>query len=67
MDVNLERTPTLALDPKIAAEVFALYWKWKKCAAACDAADWKQVRRRVNGGLNGYKRFYEVVKNLGEQ
>jgi hypothetical protein len=67
MDVDLEKTPRLALEPEIAAQVFALYWKWKKVAAACDAADWKRVRRLVNGGLNNWTLFYKVVKALGEK
>ena len=67
MDVELEAKPKLALDPAIAAEVFALYWKWKKCAAACDAGDWKRARQLVNGGLNGWARFYKVVQALGEK
>lgn len=67
MGVDLEGSPALALDPKNAAEVFALYWKWKKCAAAADAGDWKAVRRRVNGGLNGWKPFYKTIVALGEK
>jgi hypothetical protein len=67
LDVPLESDPKLALDPETAAAVFALYWKWKKCAAACDAGDWKKVRRLVNGGLNGWTPFYKVVKALGEK
>lgn len=63
--VNLLGKPTLALDPKIAAEVFALYFKWKKVSTACEARDWQSARKRVNGGLNGWQRFYDVLKKLG--
>jgi hypothetical protein len=67
LGVDLESHPEEALYPETAAQVFALYWKWKKVAAACDAADWKHVRRLVNGGLNGWARFYKVVQALGEK
>ena len=67
IDVDLEKSPALALDPDNAAKVFALYWKWKKVAAACEAADWKRVRRLVNGGLNGWTPFYKIVQALGEK
>ena len=62
-----QRGPLGLLDPATAADVFALYWKWKKVAAACEQADWKKVRRLVNGGLNGWTPFYKIVKALGEK
>lgn len=67
IDVDLEAHPERALEPEISAQLFALYWKWKKVAAACEAADWKKVRRLVNGGLNGWTPFYKIVQALGEK
>jgi len=64
MDINLERAPNLALEPEIAAEVFALYWKWKKVAAACDEPNWRKVRKLVNGGYNGWKEFAAIIDKL---
>jgi Predicted chitinase len=65
--VDLEAHPEEALDPETAAQLFALYWKWKKVAAACQAADWKRARQLVNGGLNGWTPFYKIVQALGEK
>jgi hypothetical protein len=62
--VNLIQSPNRALEPEIAAEVFALYWKWKKVAAACDIPDWRKVRKLVNGGYNGWKHFAAIIDKL---
>lgn len=65
LGVDLESRPSTALEPETAAEVFALYFKWKKVSAAAELRDWKAVRRRVNGGLNGWKKFAAVLQKLG--
>jgi hypothetical protein len=61
---NLVGNPDLALDPSIAAHVLALYFKNKGIPALAAANKWETVRRRVNGGLNGWARFLEVVTAL---
>lgn len=66
LGVPLLREPDLALDPEVAAEVFALYWRERGCAAACDAGDWRLARRLVNGGYNGWERFAAAVRALGQ-
>lgn len=61
---DLVGNPDLALDPAIAAHVLALYFKNKGIPALAAAGKWEAVRRRVNGGLNGWARFLEVVTSL---
>jgi predicted chitinase len=62
--VDLEGEPERALDPRVAADVFALYWMQRHIAPACEARQWQRVRRLVNGGLNGWDRFHAVVESL---
>lgn len=64
--VDLEADPDLALEPLNAAAIFAVYWTSHHIPAACEARDWKRVRKLVNGGLNGWDRFQSVVAALGE-
>lgn len=73
--VDLVSNPDAALDPHIAAKIFARYFKshgvdvkaQKAFLAKTEAdkdAGWKAVRRAVNGGLNGYDPFRIAVNNL---
>ena len=64
LKVDLEKNPDLALDPEVAAKVFAEYFKSRHVYNACDASDWKKVRKLVNGGLNGWEKFDKVVQAL---
>lgn len=63
--VALWNKPTLALDPAIAAELAAVYFKAKKVNIAANERRWQDVRRLVNGGLNGWQRFYDILQRLG--
>ena len=63
---ELENTPDLALDPKIAAEILALYFYDREVDVAAQKQDWEQVRRAVNGGLNGWDEFIHWVKQAQE-
>ena len=65
LDLPLEDTPDLALRPDIAAEVLAVYFKDRGVADAAEREDWREVRRRVNGGLNGWARFASAVSYFG--
>jgi hypothetical protein len=58
----LEDDPDLALDPTIAAEILALYFDDRAVHIAAQKNDWEQVRRAVNGGLNGWDEFINFVK-----
>jgi hypothetical protein len=62
--VALEAEPDLALEADVAAGVLARYFKDRKIAADARTGDWEQVRRKVNGGLNGFDRFSSLVTRL---
>ena len=62
LDVPLEDQPDEAVHPEVAAAVLARYFRLRSIPQAARAGDWQLVRRRVNGGLNGYDRFYGYVK-----
>jgi Chitinase class I len=64
ISVDLAGNPDLALDPKIAAEVLALYFRDHSIQNAAAAGNWELVRRRVNGGLNGWADFKKYVDGL---
>ena len=74
--VGLEDNPDLALDPNVAAHVFAVYFtdhriRWEpapaplmSCADLARAGEWRGVRVAVNGGENGLGRFLGIVAAL---
>lgn len=64
--VDLIANPDLALDPAIGAEVLALFFRTKNIPRLADAMNWEAVRRRVNGGLEGWDRFSAYVGELSK-
>jgi predicted chitinase len=64
--VDLVANPDLALDPAIGAQVLALFFRAKNIPRLADAGKWESVRRRVNGGLNGWDRFSAYVGELSK-
>jgi len=62
--VDLLSNPELALDVKNSAKILVMYFKDRKVNVACDAKDWEFVRRKVNGGLNGYKEFLDIINQF---
>ena len=64
LGVPLEDKPDLALDSSIAARVLARYFKDHNIADAARQGDWKTVRKKVNGRLNGWDRFQVAVRKL---
>jgi peptidoglycan hydrolase-like protein with peptidoglycan-binding domain len=60
----LEKQPDLALRPDVAAKVLAAYVADHGIATLAAAGDWQAVRRAVNGGLNGWDRFSNLVEGL---
>lgn len=70
LGIDLEGNPDLALDPAIAAAVFALYFATHRYASgygipeAARAGDWRAVRILVNGGLNGWSEFIQFVEAM---
>lgn len=59
---QLVNDPAMALRPEIAAKVTSWFWKARGVAKAADAGDWRQVRKIVNGGYNGYDVFEAAVQ-----
>jgi len=64
MGVDLAANPDLALDPKIAAGILALYFRDHAIDKSAGTNAWETVRRRVNGGLNGWGDFKRYVDGL---
>ena len=64
LGVPLEEQPELALDPTVASRVLGRYFKDRGIAADARKGDWQTVRRKVNGGLNGWDRFNTLVQSL---
>jgi Chitinase class I len=70
LGVPLEDNPDLALEPDVAARIMAAYFAGRGIPDRANAAitsagqDWQPVRRAVNGGLNGYNSFLQVVQLL---
>ena len=73
--VDLIANPDAALEPDAAAKIFSRYFRSHGCDVlaqrASDASDraeaeelWKALRRKVNGGLNGYTVFRSLVQKL---
>jgi predicted chitinase len=59
---KLEDNPELALDPKISAAILVEYFVETGIPKLAAADDWKNVRRTVNGGLNGWEEFIRLVR-----
>lgn len=64
LGVPLEDDPDLALTPDVSARILAQYFKDHGLAAVARKGDWQGVRKGVNGGLNGWPRFSELVQAL---
>lgn len=70
LGIDLEGNPDLALDPVVAAQVFAVYFRDHRTSGgygipdAARAGDWYSVRVLVNGGLNGWGAFSANVQGL---
>lgn len=61
---DLENNPDLALDPAIAADVLALFFRERHVPFYAEQQNWEMVRRRVNGGLTGWPRFIDAASKL---
>jgi len=59
--IDLLNNPDLALDPKVSADILALYFKERKVYKYCETMDWVKVRKLVNGGTNDLKTFVSVI------
>jgi hypothetical protein len=64
LGVPLEEQPELALSPDVSARILARYFKDHGLGPAARRGEWKVIRQRVNGGLNGWPRFIALVRKL---
>jgi hypothetical protein len=62
--VDLLSDPDAATNTYNAARILAVYFKDRGVGVAADAGDWPNVRRLVNGGLNGWTTFKAVIDQL---
>jgi predicted chitinase len=62
--VDLIHFPEKALDPYIAAKILVGFFQVNHIEEEARAENWKTVRLRVNGGLNGFSRFVSIVQRL---
>ena len=61
---DLEEMPERALEPGPSARILASYFASRRVAEAANEGDWIKVRKRVNGGLNGWNDFKACVDGL---
>jgi predicted chitinase len=66
LGASLVGTPNLAATPEVAARILALFFKENRVDQAANNADWKRVRKIVNGGLVGWDKFIDAVNKLSE-
>lgn len=64
LGIPLENKPDLSLDPETAARVLAEYFKTRDISRNARQGDWRGVRKKVNGGLNGWSTFDRLVQAL---
>ena len=64
LGVDLVQTPDCALEPAIAAEIFAAYFQTRKVHWAAYKRDWLRVCKLVNGGYRAPPEFLDLVENL---
>jgi len=64
LGVPLEERPGIALRPAVGARVLAEYFEQRGVDSAARRGQWRQVRLKVNGGLNGWTRYRSIVSSL---
>lgn len=64
LGIGLERKPDIALQPMVSARILAEYFRRREIQVPARRGDWEEVRRRVNGGLNGWPTFERAVRAL---
>ena len=62
--VDLINNPDLALDSQNAVKILVKYFKDRHINNLCSQKDWERVRRAVNGGLNGYDVFINIINQF---
>jgi len=64
LDIPLEEQPDLALEPDVAARIFARYFSERGVHRSAADGDWRAARVKVNGGTNGLTYFLSLVQDL---
>ncbi|RMG07397.1 MAG: hypothetical protein D6728_16880 [Cyanobacteria bacterium J055] len=64
LGIPLEENPELALDPKISAQILVEYFWDREVDLLAQDGDWRGVRLAVNGGYNGWDRFWALVRDF---
>lgn len=62
LGLNLLATPELLQELPQCVSVCGWYWKKNKLNPLCDAGFFKELTRRINGGLNGYADRYKLYQ-----
>jgi predicted chitinase len=65
LGIDLLSNADLAMDPGVAAKIFAEFFLQSGAAAAAERQDWAECRRRVQGGAAGLTRLLTIVQQLG--
>lgn len=66
LGINMIANPDLACDANVAASIFAAFWHFHLCYQYAEAGNWKEVRRKVNGGTHNLVEFLHYVSNLSQ-
>lgn len=64
LGVALEQRPGMALRPEVGARILADYFAERDIDRAARRGQWREVRLRVNGGLNGWPTYRGLVSSL---
>src|SRR3954454_14782221 len=59
LGIDLVSNPDRALQPNVAADLFAIFFQERHIRSAADAAKWTHVREIWNGGHNGLPEFLQ--------
>ncbi len=64
LGLDLEESPELALEPRVAARIAGRYWATRGCNDMADDRDYSGIRRAINGGLNGNDAVVGLVRAI---
>jgi predicted chitinase len=64
LHLPLEERPDMALRPDVGARVLVDYFEQRGIDDDAREARWREVRRKVNGGLNGWTTYRTLVTDL---
>jgi putative chitinase len=62
--IDLVANPERAIASEDALRVACAFWKWKELNPLCDARNFEEVTRRINGGLIGYDDRLEWLEKV---